>query len=290
MSDKYPEETDRRRFVKGVVGGAALSGGGTLGGVTADTLTNPSGRGGGLTLFYGIENTLGPAPRAMPQIPVEIDGDGYLKGHFPEIQEVEGPSGTVQVAEEEIGDITYSNRWFQYCGVQTYPGVRADIADEFDDYLRYAPNEEKFPEGLSWQAEDDRFEPGDRVNVEHFQNYDTFDNGIGTAGLGKPARVTWRSQGLDAEETMVAEVVRSTRVEEMSSDSEWMGASTQNGFIAYLDKCTHFCCVPAFKGFPGSAKFEGEDGVYCPCHQSVYDPFSIVKKQFTALPRPENPP
>jgi len=34
-------------------------------------------------------------------------------------------------------------------------------------------------------------------------------------------------------------------------------------------------------------KFDAEDMIYCPCHQSVYDPFSLVKKSFVALPRPE---
>jgi Rieske Fe-S protein len=289
MSDKYPEETDRRRFVKGVVGGAALSGSGTVGAVSVDALTNPSGKGGGLTLFYGVENTFGPAPRAMPQIPVEVDGDGYVKGLFPEITEVEEAGQTKQVAEEEVADITYSNRWFQYCGVQTYPGVRVDTGDEFDEYFRYAPSDE-LPEGLSWQEESEEISAGDRVHVDHFSDYESWGNEVGQDGLGKPAKVTWRSEGLDPEETMIVEVIRSTRVEEMQGDSAWMEAATQDGFTAYLDKCTHFCCVPSFKGYPGSSKFDGQDGVYCPCHQSVYDPFSIVKKQFTALPRPEERP
>ena len=36
-----------------------------------------------------------------------------------------------------------------------------------------------------------------------------------------------------------------------------------------------------------SANFGAENDVYCQCHQSIYDPFSIVKKSFVALPRPE---
>jgi Rieske Fe-S protein len=289
MSDKYPAETDRRRFVKGVVGGAALSGAGTVGGVSVNSLTNPTGKGGGLTLFYGVENTFGPAPRAMPQIPVEIDDDGFLKGRFPEVKEVTEAGETVEVAEEAVADITYSNRWFQYCGVQTYPGVRVDTVDGFDEYFRYAPGGE-LPQGLSWQAESDEISEGDKVNVEQFSDYESWGNDVGTSGLGKPAKVTWRSEGLDAEETMIVEVIRSTRVENdaIEGNSEWLNESTKQGFIAYLDKCTHFCCVPSFKGYPGSAKFDGQNGIYCPCHQSIYDPYSIVKKQFTALPRPES--
>jgi Rieske Fe-S protein len=71
-------------------------------------------------------------------------------------------------------------------------------------------------------------------------------------------------------------------------DPQWLRASTtEEGFVAWLDKCTHFCCVPAFKAYPDSAKFGGENVVYCQCHQSLYDPFSIIRSQFVALPRPE---
>jgi len=290
MSDKYPEETDRRRFVKGVVGGAALSGTSTVGAVSVDALTNPTGKGGGLTIFYGVEKKAGPAPRGMPQIPIEIDDEGFLKGRFPEVKEVEQAGQTVEVAEEEIGDVTYSNNWFQYCGVQTMPGVRVDTVDEFDEYFRYAPNEEGFPAGLSWQAESEEIEPGEKVHVDVFSDYEDWGNDVGESGLGKPLKATWRSEGLDPEQTMIVEIVRSTQVEDITGNSEWLQAATQDGFMAYLDKCTHFCCVPSFKGYPGSEKFSGQNDIYCPCHQTVYDPFTIVKQQFTALPRPEENP
>ena len=57
---------------------------------------------------------------------------------------------------------------------------------------------------------------------------------------------------------------------------------------AWLDKCTHFCCVPTFKGTAQSAQFDAENRVYCPCHQSVYDPYSIIGSSYVALPRPES--
>jgi len=47
QSDKYPAESGRRRFVKGVVGGAALSGVGAMGSATVNTLTTSGGVGGG---------------------------------------------------------------------------------------------------------------------------------------------------------------------------------------------------------------------------------------------------
>jgi Rieske Fe-S protein len=284
--DKYPEETNRRRFVKGVVGGAALSGVGVTSATALNSVTNRSGRGGGSTVFYGVENTFGPAPRAMPQIIVEVDDEGYVKGRFPEVKEVERSGQTVTVAEEEIADVTYTNRWFQFCGVQTMPGVRVDTADQFDEYFRYAPSGQ-LPPGLGWQEEADGVAPGERVHVDHFDDYENWGNGVGSDGVGKPAKVTWRSEGLKPENSMIVEVIRSSRIEQLAGDSTWLGESTSDGFMAYLDKCTHFCCVPSFKGYSGSAKFGGEDAIYCPCHQSVYDPFSIVKRTFTALPRPE---
>lgn len=88
------------------------------------------------------------------------------------------------------------------------------------------------------------------------------------------------------------QVLRSTVIEEMvatgSSDfADWLRATTAKGCIAWLNKCTHFCCVPGFKAYRDSTKFQAENEVYCPCHQSVYDPFDIVKQIYTALPRPE---
>jgi len=284
--DKYPEETNRRRFVKGVVGGAALSGVGVGSAAAVNSVTNRSGRGGGATVFYGVENVFGPAPRAMPQIAVEVDDEGYVKGRFPELTEVERGGQSVQVAQEEMGGVTYSNRWFQFCGVQTMPGIRVDTADEFDEYFRYAPSEQ-LPPGLAWQEEAEGVEPGERVHVDHFSDYESWGNGVGSSGIGKPAKVTWRSEGLKPEESIIVEVIRSSRVEQLSGQSNWLGESAADGFMAYLDKCTHFCCVPSFKGYAGSERYDGGDAIYCPCHQSVYDPFSIVRKTYTALPRPD---
>ncbi len=265
-SDKYPEETDRRRFVKGVVGGSALAGAGAAGVSTVNSLTNPTGVGGGVTEFYGIELLSGPAPRGMPQIPVEIDDEGYLRGVYPEEEEM------------DIAGVTYQPEWFQYCGVQTYPGVQP--GGDFDNYFRYAQN---VP--YDWQNES--VEPGDRMHVDDFSDYETWGNEIGDEGIGKPGRGSWRSQGLSPQETMPIEVIRSERIEEMASESDWLSASTAQGFVAYLDKCTHFCCVPGFKHTGQSEQYDAGNNVFCPCHQSIYDPFSVLRQSFVALPRPE---
>ncbi|WP_440991156.1 ubiquinol-cytochrome c reductase iron-sulfur subunit [Haloarchaeobius baliensis] len=285
--DKYPVESDRRRFVKGVVGGASLAGIATAGAAAVNSTTSAAGGGGGNVTFRAIENTDGPAPRGMPQIPIELEeipgeDDFYIKGRWPEVQEVEEQGRTFTVAREEIAGETYSSEWFQYCGVQTYPGVYPDAQEENSDltnYFRYNANSK-----FAWQNEE--VSGGQRMRLSHFDDYETWGNGIGTAGIGKPATGSWRSEGLEPAETMAIEVIRSTRIEEAAQDNEWLSETTKEGVMAHLNKCTHFCCVPAFKGQAGAANFGAADRVYCQCHQSVYDPFNIISTNFVALPRP----
>lgn len=266
-ADKYPEESNRRRFVKGVVGGAALAGVGAAGITTVNSLTNPTGVGGGVTEFFGVELVSGPAPRGMPQIPVEVDDEGYLRGLFPEDDE-----------GIEIGGINYNPNWFQYCGIQTVPGAQPE--NDFDNYFRYAASPP-----YDWQAED--ADPGERIHVDDFADYDDWGNDIGQSGIGKPARGQWRSEDVGSGDEMPIEVIRSTHVEEIAGESEWLAETTSEGFIAYLSQCTHFCCIPGFKETEQSYDYGGEDKIFCVCHNSVYDPFSIQRQSFVALPRPE---
>ncbi len=281
--DKYPKVSGRRRFVKGVVGGAALAGIGTATSGTVNTMTNPSGAGGGVTEYFGIEKLFGPAPRGMPQIPVVIDDDGFLMGLWPKVSEIIEGGRKVTVAQQEIAGVTYSSDWFQYCGVQTYPGVKP-LADQ-DNYFRYANNPP-----YKWQKEE--VSPGAKVHIDDFEDYVTWGNSIGKAGVGKPAFATWRSQDVPPQVQMPVQLIRSTIVDNLISNAQgetkqWLQESCSQGFIAILDKCNHFCCVPGFKSFTDSEKFDGADLIYCQCHQSVYDPFSIIKDRFVALPRTE---
>jgi len=274
--DKYPTESGRRRFVKGVVGAGALAGVGTGAAAAINTATAPTGRGGGITTFKGIENTDGPAPRGMPIIPIEIQDDGTIKGVWPEVRTVEEAGREIQIAEMDLGGTTYSSEWFQYCGVQTYGGIQPDY--ESDNVFRAASGAP-----YDWQSE--AYEAGDPLNISDFEDYEEFDTGIGRGGLGKPAMASWRSQ--DAENTIPVQVLRAPQVEQLAQEDDFMAAATSQSTMAWLDKCTHFCCVPAYKAYEQSADFGGADKVYCQCHQSVYDPFSIVTKSFVALPRPE---
>jgi len=283
--DKYPAESGRRRFVKGVVGSAALSGVAAGGAVTINTATSPSGAGGGPTEFVGIENVDGPAPRGMPIVPIEING-GELGGLWPEAEEVQQAGRTFLVARADVGGITYDSAWFQYCGVQQYTGTQPG-ADANNTFLASKG-------AYDWMAD---LEAGEPLTVDMFEDYEEWGNGIGRAGLGKPATANWRATS-DGRPLPV-NVLRSPEVPKIANGEgryadipesvrSFFDAATEDSFMAWLNKCTHFCCVPGYKTFEGSARFGGEDSVYCQCHQSVYEPFSPVRKQFVALPRPED--
>jgi Rieske Fe-S protein len=273
--DKYPPESGRRRFVKGVVGGAALAGVGAGGSVAINSATTSPGKGGGSTQAMAIENTAGPAPRGMPQIPLEIDSEGFLKGIWPDVETQTQGGVEFQVAEMDLGGVTYSTEWFQYCGAEAYQGIQPGY--EGDNFLRSDRGK------YEWQQE--VYSAGDKLHVDDFSDYTEWGNGIGEAGLGKPATGTWRSQ--EGSDTIPIQVIRSPMIEEAAKNDEWLNASTQQGFIAWLNKCTHFCCVPGWKQAADAAKFDAENDVYCQCHQSVYDPFTVVPTLFTARPRPD---
>jgi len=278
--DKYPAETGRRRFVKGVVGSAALSSVGVGGAAAIDATTTSAGQGGGTTKFVAVENTDGPAPRGMPIIPIEIDG-GQLKGIWPEYDEDAG----VAIARDFGGSgIDYSSGWFQYCGMQTAPGIYPQ-ADQDNTFRNKAGT-------FSWQSD---VESGAPLTVDMFDDYKEWGNGIGDSGVGKPAAGTWRSEG-DVK-TIPVEIIRSVEVEKMAAGEgkyadlpgsirSFISEATADGFIAWMNKCTHFCCVPGYKAYSGSENFGAENKIYCQCHQSVYDPFNPVQKTFVSLPRP----
>ncbi|MGM0590102.1 MAG: ubiquinol-cytochrome c reductase iron-sulfur subunit [Halobacteriota archaeon] len=293
--DKYPADSGRRRFVKGVVGGAALAGVGTTGTVTINSMTTSPGKGGGTTQAMAIENTAGPAPRGMPQIPVEIDSEGFIGGVWPELQTIEQAGIEVQVAQTDDyngSGVTYTSEWFQYCGVESYQGIQPSY--ESDNYFLSGSSP-----GYTWQSE--VYSGGDRLNINDFADYESWGNDIGVSGLGKPATGTWRSE--DSDDTIPIQIIRSPIIEQLASNGtadspigtyevsgamqSWLQASTQDGVIAWLNKCTHFCCVPGYKQAADAGKFNADNAVYCQCHQSVYDPFSIVETLFVARPRPD---
>ena len=274
-SDKYPAESGRRRFVKGVVGGAALAGVGAMGSATVNSLTTAGGIGGGATVAMTIAHTGGPAPRGLPQIPLRITDDGHIEGVWPEVTTVTQDGQEIEIAQEELGGRSYSGEWFQYCGVESQENIDPNF--ESDNLLRAAPG--------SYEWQDETYDAGDPIHVDDFDDYDEWGNGLGNDGVGKPASVTWRSEDADSDLNVV--VIRSEQVEAAAEEDEWLGASTEQGFLAYLNVCTHFCCIPGYKQLEEAARYDAEDGSYCVCHQSVYDPFTVEESLFIARPRPD---
>jgi len=288
--DKYPTETGRRRFVKGVVGSAALASVGTGGAAAINTATSASGGGGGPTQYIAIENTDGPAGRGMPMIPVEVTDGGELRGVFPEPSTVEVEGQEVTIAETDMGGITYSSSWFQYCGLEQYQGIQPTA--DADNTIRAAATSD-----YGWQSD---VEGGAALTVDMFDDYEEWGNGIGRGGLGKPASARWRSEAEEAK-TIPVQVLRTPEISKIVNGEQgfrdysqlpqsvrnFVDAATDQDFMAWLNKCTHFCCVPGYKK-DGSAAFGGENGVYCQCHQSIYDPYSPKQVQFVARPRPSD--
>jgi Rieske Fe-S protein len=280
MSDKYPPESGRRRFVKGVVGSSALSAVAAGGGMAINTATSQPGVGGGSVTYVGIQNTAGPAPRGLPLVPIRITDDGHLAGRWPDVETITRRDGTeVKLARTELGGLTYDTRWFQFCGVQSYKGAQPD-AD--------ADNLFKTKGGYEWTKDLERGAP---VPVDAFSDYEEWGNGIGQDGLGKPLNVKWRT--VSDGRPLPVEVLRTPELPKMIAGEgrysslsqtvrDFLDAATEEHFMAWIDKCTHFCCTPGFK----TSEYEGAaDAVYCQCHQSIYDPFSPVEQQFVALPR-----
>jgi len=275
--DKYPAESGRRRFVKGVVGGAALAGVGATGAVSINTLTTATGAGGGPVEAMVIERVSGPAPHGMPQVPVEVDDEGYVRGIWPEIDTEEVDGVEVEIAREELGGVEYSQEWFQYCGNESYEGLEPNF--ESDNYFK--------SDGLtSYEWQQEQKDEDDRFNVSDFEDYEEWGNDVGSSGVGKPAATTWRSE--DTENDIPVILLRSSLIEEAAEDDEWLQASTDQGFIAWVNVCTHFCCVPGYKLAPDAHRYDAEDRVYCQCHQTVYDPFSISSALYIARPRPDD--
>jgi Rieske Fe-S protein len=215
----------------------------------------------------------------MPYIPVEIDDEGFLRGIWPEVEEVSEAGTTYEVARTEIGGQTYSSAWYQYCGRQTAAGI-VPSADQSNYFLA--------AEGPDYEWQSEALSAGDRLNVEDFQDYQEWGNEVGDAGVGKPAQATWRSEG---EGQLPVVVIRSPIIEEKAQQGgevgEWYSAAAPQGFIAYLNVCTHFCCVPGYKESGDAATYDIANGIYCQCHQSQYDPFTPEFGTFVALPRPD---
>lgn len=126
MSDEYPTESDRRRFVKGVVCGGSLAGVSTGVMTAVESAVSTPGEGGGQVVYYGVENVAGPADRPLPRVPVTVE-DGEVQGLWPSGEagenggddgradsEDDGDAGTEQgreMPEVDLGGVTYTPEW-----------------------------------------------------------------------------------------------------------------------------------------------------------------------------------
>ncbi|MDZ7746231.1 MAG: hypothetical protein U5K28_06860 [Halobacteriales archaeon] len=89
-----------------------------------------------------------------------------------------------------------------------------------------------------------------------FDDYEEWGNGIGRTGLGKPATASVAISGRAIRRMPDPGAPDPTAmIEEQAQDTAragFLSAATEQGFIAWLNKCTHFCCVPGFKQLEGA--------------------------------------
>ncbi|MFB6222209.1 MAG: hypothetical protein ABEH86_00870 [Haloarcula sp.] len=117
----------------------------------------------------------------MPLAPLEIS-DGALKGVWSSVTEMTEGGQTFRIAEQKLGGMTYSQRWFQYCGLEGAAGLAPN--PDRDEFLRSTAT-------YGWQSQ---LDDGDKLRVEHFADYESWCNGIGSDGLGKPTITTFASR------------------------------------------------------------------------------------------------
>lgn len=241
----FDDDLDRRAFVKGCIkaGVAGLGIGAGLG------LTAP------LDLREGDED---PAPERRV---VEYLGarkvDGPATRALPVIP-LTVEDGTLKGSPRLLGEDILE--WFRYCGRDEAPALRPGHDPETEAFV---------------YREGDRTDPwyGDRVGEparrEHFDE------------VPKGAPVTWRSQGADGKDVVPAVLLRLDPEAVATDDVRVQEAGLEEGFLAFMTACTHFCCVPGWKHAPDQAKpRDAWDHLFCTCCYSHFDPRAIVADEF----------
>ncbi len=238
----------RRSFVKGcaiagtagVAAAAGFSMGKPISLVQGGTIKNVE--------YIAAKKVGGPAPRGIPLLPLEVGDDGVIRG-----------SPTLD--GESVLD------WYKYCGHEGAPGLQE--AYEGDEVLRYFVVPSKLAQGFDpWYG--DRI--GEPVKAEHFEEMD------------RGAAVQWRSQGEEGANIISATIIKTSperhAFEGVPQDLV-MEAGLEDGFVAFVSFCTHFCCVPGWKEAEDQARARGAwDDLYCTCHHSIYDPFTLSSDSF----------
>jgi Rieske Fe-S protein len=253
---------DRRAFIKGCAGAGVV---GALGAAGYGVARVPS------DLKVEIVRVTcpaiavlkgSPAPYGLPLIPLRIDPTGDLHG-------------VPDAAPSQLD-------WYRYCSHERAPGLREEFAST--NALTYFTEARDVEGERPWYA--DRI--GQTVNANHFPERETLTLFEQQPGVGAP--FAWRSAGVDREDILTGIVVRAPahrlrfteRVDpevRTTIEAEWFPrdpARPDQMFLAFCSFCSHFCCVPGFHAAKAAVNKGFADKVFCTCHDSRYDPFTIT--------------
>jgi len=250
-----PTGVDRRTFVKGAMGAAAVGVAGAAGFVLFKQAAIVKPTNIKNVQYLGAKVLTGsPAPRGLPLIAIRVNEEGLLEA----LPEVDG--------ENHLD-------WYRYCSHEKAPGL-ADPGFTDDNTIEYFLTEEKLVQAGAeaeerwWYAN----KLGDKITAADFANQP----------YGSGAAFRWRSQGLSGND-VVTGIVLKLRPEEFKGVSEDTLADymdMEHHLIGVSSFCTHFCCVPGWKEDPTADKLGFWDMIFCTCHNSRYDPRDIVEYRF----------
>jgi hypothetical protein len=239
----------RRAFVKGCL----LASAATVAGAGAQALVGPLSPPAGDARrvdYLGATVLSGPAPQGIPLLPLRVGEDGVVRGDA-------APAGF----EGGVLD------WYRYCGHARDRALRPGW--EGEEALVFTSTPEK------------------AADMARLRAAGTEDAGWFLDRLGQPLRAAdFRQRDLGASATWRGSVpVVVLRVNPAALRIEGSARSAVEGLLApapdgdalmaYVGYCKHLCCVPGWhegmvaleRGFP--------DTIYCACHHSVYDPWTI---------------
>ncbi|MHB8604763.1 MAG: hypothetical protein ACYDCK_05860 [Thermoplasmatota archaeon] len=288
---------DRRTFVKGCIGAAALAG---IGGATysmAAAFEIPRRGGSTSVRYFGAQRVGGPAPRGVPIIPIFVNKDGNFEGKPLVLPPgVAAPASDVLKDPVQLAAFLKLNGgynvldWYKYCGHVTAPGL--EVGFQTDNVLRYYLSQEKIAAINPWYKN----LIGEPVRPEHFP------------GTEFGAGINWRSEGQSGSNVLSGVIINypEKAIHHVASgllspasavtDPEYafIRSNFHSGnFVAQSTFCTHFCCVPGFHENEALAKThfaaDGTDAwnkMYCTCHNSIYDPSEPVAYSFVPDPLP----
>lgn len=86
--------------------------------------------------------------------------------------------------------------------------------------------------------------------------------------VGKGASLIWMKR--------IPTVIMRLEKEKFKNIAEGMVEDGDNVLVAFSAKCTHLCCLPNWM----ISKPELEK-IYCPCHDSVFDPFDVIEEEYS---------